>query len=99
MLFPWVLEVEGEGMLCGLFRKHTHRPPKAVVGKTIWVDVLCVTITQQSLSRHDTSSSNLDAKKLEAGLLNTIDEYEFHTVNINYNNNVTYSDSSPCITL
>ena len=55
-------------MLCGLCRKHTRRPPKAVVGKTIWVDVPCVTMTQQSLRRHDTSSSHLDAKKLEAQL-------------------------------
>ena len=55
-------------MLCGLCRKHTRCPPKAVVGKTIWVDVPCVTMTQQSLRRHDTSSSHLDAKKLEAQL-------------------------------
>ena len=41
---------------------------KAVVGKTIWVDVPCVTMTQQSLRRHDTSSNHLDAKKLEAQL-------------------------------
>ena len=41
---------------------------KAVVGKTIWVAVPCVTMTQQSLRRHDTSSSHLDAKKLKAQL-------------------------------
>ena len=47
--FLWVLEVEGESVLCGLCRKHTRHPPKAVVGKTTWVDVPCVTMTQQSL--------------------------------------------------
>ena len=39
--FPWVLDVEGEGMLCRLCRKHAWRPQKAVVEKT-WVDVPCV---------------------------------------------------------
>ena len=51
--FPWVLDVEGEGMLCRLCRKHVRRPQKAVVGKTTWVDVPCVTMTQKSLTRHD----------------------------------------------
>ena len=66
--FPWVLDVEGEGMLCRLCRKHARRPQKAVIGKTTWVDVPCVTMTQKSLTRHDTSLSHLDAKKLEAQL-------------------------------
>ena len=66
--FPWVLDVEGEGMLCRLCRKHARRPQKAVVGKTTWVDVPCVTMTQKSLTRHDTSLSHLDAKKLEVQL-------------------------------
>ena len=35
--FPWVLDVEGEGMLCRLCRKHARRPQKAVVGKTIYM--------------------------------------------------------------
>ena len=66
--FTWVLEVEGEGMLCGLCRKHSHHPPKVVLGKTTWVDVPCVTVTQQRLRRHVISSSRLDAKNLEAQL-------------------------------
>ena len=66
--FPWVLDVEGESMLCRLCRKHARCPQKAVVGKTTWVDVPCVTMTQKSLTRHDTSLSHLDAKKLEAEL-------------------------------
>ena len=33
--FPWVLEVEGEGMLCRLCRKHARRPQKAVVGRLL----------------------------------------------------------------
>ena len=66
--FPWVGVVEGKGMLCKLCRKHNQRPQKAVVGKTTWVDVPCVTLTQNSLRRHDASLSHLDAKKLEAQL-------------------------------
>ena len=66
--FPWVLEVEGEGMLCRLCRKHARRPQKAVVGKTTWVDIPCVTMTLHSLRRHDTSLSHVEAKKLELQL-------------------------------
>ena len=66
--FPWVEEVKGEGMLCRLCRKHNRRPKKAVVGKTTWVDIPCVTITQQSLKKHDTSFSHLEAKQLETQL-------------------------------
>ena len=62
--FPWVV-VDGEGMLC---RKHNGRPQKAVVGKTTWVDVPCVTMTQNSLKRHGMSLSHSEAKKLEAQL-------------------------------
>ena len=63
--YSWVMEVEGEGRLC---RKHNRRPQKAVVGKTTWVDIPCVTVTQTSLRRHDTSRSHLQAKRLEAQL-------------------------------
>ena len=66
--FPWVEEVKGEGMLCRLCRKHNRRPKKAVVGKITWVDIPCVTITQQSLKKHDTSFSHLEAKQLETQL-------------------------------
>ena len=66
--FPWVEEVEGKGMLCKLCRKHNRCPQKAVVGKTTWVDVPCVTLTQNSLRRHSVSLSHLDAKKLEVHL-------------------------------
>ena len=55
-------------MLFHLFRKHSRRPQKAVVGKTTWVDIPCVTIMQNSLRRHDTSLSHQEAKKLEAQL-------------------------------
>ena len=61
------MEVQGEGMLFRLCRKHNRRPQKAVVGKTTWVDVPCV-MTQRSLRRHNTSLSHLEAKKLEAQL-------------------------------
>ena len=66
--FPWLLDVEGEGTLCRLCSKHARHPQKVFVGKTTWVDVPCVTMTQKSLKRHDTSLSHLDAKKLEAQL-------------------------------
>ena len=55
-------------MLCGLCRKHARRPQKSVVGKTTWVDIPCVTMTQHSLRRHDTSLSHIEAKKLELQL-------------------------------
>ena len=67
--FPWVVQAEDtEGMLCGLCRKHSRRPKKVAVGKAIWVDLPCVTVTQQSLKRHEASQSHADARKLEAQL-------------------------------
>ena len=67
--FPWVVEVEGKGMLCRLCRKHNRRPQKAVVRKTTWIDVPCVMMTQHSLRRHDTYiPQSFGSKKLEAQL-------------------------------
>ena len=51
-----------------LCRKHSRQPQKAVVGKTTWVDIPCITIMQNSLRRHDTLLSHQEAKKLEAQL-------------------------------
>ena len=55
-------------MLCHLCRKHSRQPQKAVVGKTTWVDIPCVTIMQNSLRRHAASLSHQEAKELEAQL-------------------------------
>ena len=32
IFFPWVVEVQSEGVLCRLCRKHNRCPQKAVVG-------------------------------------------------------------------
>ena len=39
--FPWVLEVEGEGMLCRLCRKHARHPQKAVRACIIHQSAFC----------------------------------------------------------
>lgn len=59
-------------MLCKLCRKHSRRPQNVpvgkAVGKAVWVDVQCITITQASLRRHESSNSHTEAKRLEAQL-------------------------------
>lgn len=67
--FPWMLSVEdGTGMLCSLCRKHSRRPKKSVVGKAVWTDTPCRSITRQALVKHSRSESHTDAVKLEAAL-------------------------------
>ena len=67
--FPWVLPTEDrDGMLCSLCCKHCRRSRKSIVGKAVWTDVLCRTITQQALVKHGQSESHIDAVKLEAAL-------------------------------
>ena len=67
--FPWILSVEdGTGMLCSLCHKHSRRPPKSVVGKAVWTDTPCRSITRQALVKHHRSGSHTDAVKLEAAL-------------------------------
>ena len=67
--FPWVVnEPEKKGMLCKLCIKHSRRPKKAVVGKTIWVDIPCTTLIRESLRRHECSQSHTDACVLETQL-------------------------------
>lgn len=63
--FSWVVEIDGEGRLC---RKHKSSTPEGCCGEDNLVDVPCVTMTQNSLRRHNMSLSHLEAKKLEAQL-------------------------------
>ena len=55
-------------MLRKLCIKHSRRPKKAVVGKTIWVDIPCTTLIRESLRRHEHSQSHADACVLETQL-------------------------------
>ena len=51
--FPWIKVSERDGgMFCHLCQKQSRRPKKVAVGKAIWVDLPCTTITRQSLVRH-----------------------------------------------
>ena len=59
---------DGTGMLCSLCRKHCRRPKKSVVGKAVWTDMPCQSITRQVLVKHSWSESHTDAVKLEAAL-------------------------------
>ena len=59
---------DGTGMLCSLCRKHSRRPKKSVVGKAVWTDTPCRSITRQTLMKHSRSESHTDAVKLEAAL-------------------------------
>ena len=66
---PWVpLGPEGDGLFCSLSRKHCRRPKKAVVGRALWVDMPCLTVTRQSLIKHGASDAHTDAVKLEMHL-------------------------------
>ena len=53
------------GCFAGYVQSIIVAPQKAVVGKTTWVDVSCVTMTQRS---YNTCLSHLEVKKLEAQL-------------------------------
>ena len=66
---PWVLlGPEGDGLFCSLYRKHYRRPNKAAVGRASWVDIPCLTLTRQSLTKHGASDSHAVAVKLEMNL-------------------------------
>ena len=66
--FPSVqVSDDGEGMFCKLCRKNSCHLKKVPVGKTFWVDVLCVTVQQSSLRCDEAASqSHNEAKALEA---------------------------------
>ena len=67
--FPWMTPTEdGTGMFCSLCRKHCRRPKKSVVGKAVWTDVPCQSVTRQALVKHSWSESHIDAMKMEAAL-------------------------------
>ena len=52
--FPWILHTDDrDGMLCSVCRKHARRPRKSIIGKAVWTDVPCRTITQQAMSTAD----------------------------------------------
>ena len=57
-----------QGMMCQLCRKHCRRPKSSVVGRAIWVDLPCTTMTKYTLKRHKTSKCHNAAKMLEASL-------------------------------
>ena len=69
--FSWVQLNETAGskdIMCKLCRKHSQHPKTSVVGRAIWVDLLWVTFTRHTLTRHEHSDSHLAAKTLEANL-------------------------------
>ena len=45
-----------------------RHPQKSVVGKAVWTDTPCRSITRQALVKHSRSESHVDAVKLEAAL-------------------------------
>ena len=59
---------DGTGMLCSLCHKHSRRPKKSVVGKAVWTDTPCRSITRQALVKHSRSESHIDGVKWEAVL-------------------------------
>ena len=67
--FPW-MEVtdQGAGMVCSWCRKHSRRPKKSVVGRAVWTDISCRSITRQALVKHGQSESHASAVKIEAAL-------------------------------
>ena len=67
--FPWMVPTnEGLGMICSLCRRHSRRPKRSVVGKAIWMDVPCQSITRQALVKHSQSESHVEAVKMETTL-------------------------------
>ena len=67
--FPWMqVAEEGRGMLCSLCRKHSRRPAKARVGRAVWVDIPCRSLTRLSLVKHAKSESHCFAVQMEADL-------------------------------
>ena len=68
--FPW-LEVSESGMFCAVCKRQNRRPKKVAVGKAIWVDLPCTTITRQSLVRHAGSKCHLLALKMEEDLVSS----------------------------
>ena len=59
---------EGRGMLCSLCRKHSRRPAKARVGRAVWVEIPCRSLTRLSLVKHAKSESHCFAVQMEADL-------------------------------
>ena len=67
--FPCMQATDGDGgVLCTLCRKHSRRPKKAAVGRAVWVDLPCHSITRQALVKHSQSESHDSAMKLEVAL-------------------------------
>ena len=67
--FSWMLPTDdGLGMICSLCRKHSRRPRKSVVGRAVWTDLPCQSITRQALVKHSQSESHVEAVKMEATL-------------------------------
>ena len=62
--FPWLIELENDEMKCDF----SCRPQKIGVGKAVWVDLPCTTITRQSLVKHSKTLSHIKAVKMEADL-------------------------------
>ena len=58
-------------MFCSLCRKQNRRPKKVLVGRAVWVDLPCMTITRQSLVRHSQSECHVSARKMEADLVSS----------------------------
>ena len=68
--FPWLVISEDDcgeqGMLCSICCKTNCRPVQAPLGKAVWVEVPCKTITRQSLKEHLESSCHKEAMRMES---------------------------------
>ena len=68
--FRWLVISEDDcgeqGMLCSICCKTNCRPVRAPLGKAVWVEVPCKTITQQSLKEHLESSCHKEAMRMES---------------------------------
>ena len=68
--YPWLVISEDDcgeqGMLCSICCKTNCRPIRVPLGKAVWVEVPCKTITQQSLKEHPESSCHKEAMHVES---------------------------------
>ena len=68
--FPWLeLSDRDRGMFCHLCRKQSRRAKKVTVGRAVWVDLLCTTLTRQSLVQHNQRVCHVTTVKMEAFLV------------------------------
>ena len=68
--FPWLElgdEIGGETVMwCSLCRRNNCRPKRAPLGKAVWIEIPCKTITRQSLRDHAESDCHKEAMHIES---------------------------------